>query len=148
MARGKKTEENGNASTISLIGPGMRVDGDCVTEGTLRVEGTVEGTIYAGKAVVVGQDGRVDGDIRTQDAVISGGIRGSVHVASRLELQATAQIEGTVHTRRLQLEEGAVLNGDVRMGEVDLGPPPAPEGDEGPGDAPEKSPADEGHREQ
>lgn len=105
------TQEN----VISIIGPGMRVVGDCTTEGSVRVEGEVKGTIRAGKAVVVGRDGVVEGDVHTQDAVVSGRVVGSVVAESRLELQATSRIEGDVQTRRLQLEEGAVLNGKVEM---------------------------------
>ena len=63
---------------ISIIGPGMRVAGDCETEGTLRIEGVVEGTVRAGKAVVVGKDGLVQGDINTQDAVIGGRVTGII----------------------------------------------------------------------
>ena len=81
----------------------------------MRVEGEVKGAIRAGKAVVVGREGVVEGDVHTQDAVVSGRVVGSVVAESRLELQATSRIEGDVQTRRLQLEEGAVLNGKVEM---------------------------------
>jgi len=104
-------------SVISIIGPGMTVVGDCQTEGTVRVEGVVEGSISAGKAVVIGKQGKVIGNVRTQDAVISGHVNGTLIAESRLELQATCQIDGEVHTRRMQLEEGAVLNGTVQMGD-------------------------------
>jgi len=104
-------------SVISIIGPGMTVVGDCKTEGTVRVEGVVEGSIRAAKAVVIGKQGKVVGDIHTQDAVISGHVSGTLVAESRLELQATCRIDGQVHTRRMQLEEGAVLNGTVEMGD-------------------------------
>lgn len=103
-------------SVISIIGPGMKVVGDCETDGTIRIEGLVEGSVRAGKAVVVGKDGRVKGDVTTQDAVISGSVVGTVSAESRLELQATARIDGEVRARRMQLEEGALLNGTVQMG--------------------------------
>ncbi len=103
-------------AVISIIGPGMTVVGDCETDGTIRVEGTVKGSIKAGKAVVIGKQGVVTGDISTQDAVISGRVDGTLMAASRLELQATCHIEGEIHTRRMQLEEGAVMNGTVHMG--------------------------------
>lgn len=121
----EKSARGPNADTvISIIGPGMLVVGDLDTDGTVRVEGEVEGDIRAGKAVVVGKEGRVEGNIRTQDAVLSGTVQGSLTAASRLEVQATARIEGDVHARRIQLEEGAVLNGTVQMGEdVDLRSP-------------------------
>lgn len=116
MARERGSNGAAPESVISIIGPGMRVVGDCSTEGTLRVEGTVEGKISAGKAVVVGKDGVVTGDISTQDAVISGTVTGTLVADSRLELQATSRIDGDVRARRMQLEEGAVLNGTVQMG--------------------------------
>jgi cytoskeletal protein CcmA (bactofilin family) len=102
-------------SVISIIGPGMKLVGDCETDGTIRIEGVVEGSVKAGKAVVVGKDGKVKGDITTQDAVISGTVVGTVSAESRLELQATARIDGEIRARRMQLEEGAILNGTVQM---------------------------------
>ncbi|MDH3270866.1 MAG: polymer-forming cytoskeletal protein [Gemmatimonadota bacterium] len=116
MARDRDGSPGPSDAVISIIGPGMTIIGDCQTDGTVRVEGSVEGSIRAGKAVVVGKDGRVSGDIITQDAVISGHVDGRLVAASRLELQATCTIEGEVQTRRMQLEEGAVLNGKVLMG--------------------------------
>jgi cytoskeletal protein CcmA (bactofilin family) len=118
-----KSNENGvpqpgREGVISIIGPGMRVVGDCDTEGTLRIEGSVEGTIRAGKAVVVGKDGIVDGDITTQDAVVGGRVTGSIVAESRLELQATCIIEGQIQARRIKLEEGGRVNGTVQIGEV------------------------------
>ena len=108
-------------TVISIIGPGMTVVGDCDTDGTLRIEGRVEGTIRAGKAVVVGKGGVVEGKIFTQDAVLAGRISGSIQAASRLEVQATARIDAEVRARRMQLEEGAELNGTLTMGEQAVG---------------------------
>ncbi len=110
-------------SVISIIGPGMNVIGDCETDGTLRIEGRVEGTIRAGKAVVVGKDGEVSGKIFTQDAILAGRIQGSIHAASRLEVQATARIDAEIRALRMQLEEGAEVNGTLMMGEKAAGEP-------------------------
>jgi cytoskeletal protein CcmA (bactofilin family) len=130
MARDRGGNEAPSESVISIIGPGMRVVGDCETDGTIRIEGMVEGSVRAGKAVVVGKDGVVSGDIATQDAVISGTVNGTVVADSRLEIQATSRIEGDVRARRLQLEEGAIFNGTVHMGES-TGRSGAPTLDEG-----------------
>jgi cytoskeletal protein CcmA (bactofilin family) len=115
MARDRESNVTAPEAVISIIGPGMKIVGDCETDGTVRVEGTVEGSIKAGKAVVIGKQGLVAGNVTTQDAVVSGRVEGTLVAASRLELQATCHIEGEVHTRRMQLEEGAVLNGRVHM---------------------------------
>jgi len=117
MARDRDRPTGPADSVISIIGPGMKIVGNIETDGTVRIEGIVDGSIKAGKAVVIGKQGTVNGDIKTQDAVISGRVDGTLVAASRLELQATCHIEGEVHTRRMQLEEGAVLNGNVHMGD-------------------------------
>ncbi|MGD2152853.1 MAG: polymer-forming cytoskeletal protein [Gemmatimonadales bacterium] len=112
----KSERESGDAA-ISLIAPGMNIVGDCETDGTIRVEGRVEGTIRAGKSVVVGRSGEVIGDIFTQDAVVSGRVSGNIAADSRLELQSTCDIQGELRSRRVQLDEGARFNGQVHMEE-------------------------------
>jgi cytoskeletal protein CcmA (bactofilin family) len=121
MAKDDNMTQQTREGVISIIGPGMRVVGDCQTDGTLRIEGTVEGTVRAGKAVVLGKDGVVDGDITTQDAVIGGRVTGSITAQSRLELQASCMVEGQVKARRIKLDEGGTVNGTVQIGEVATG---------------------------
>jgi cytoskeletal protein CcmA (bactofilin family) len=110
-----KPEQTSNDAAISLIAQGMKIVGDCETDGTIRVEGRIEGTLRAGKSVVVGRGGEVTGDIITQDAVISGRVNGNIVAESRLELQATCDIQGEIRSRRVQLDEGARFNGQVHM---------------------------------
>ena len=116
MARDRGARPSPPDQVISIIGPGMKVVGDCDADGAVRVEGTIQGNIRAGKAVVVGKEGVVNGDIFTQDAVIAGKVKGVIRADSRLEVQATSRIEGEVIAARLQLEEGAMVNGSIQMG--------------------------------
>lgn len=116
MAKEREQSMPSNEGVISIIGPGMQVDGDCETQGTLRIEGSVKGAVRAGKAVVLGKDGRIEGDIFTQDAVIGGHVKGTVVAESRLELQATCVIEGEVRARRIKLDEGGRIDGRIQTG--------------------------------
>ena len=116
MSRDRGVKASPPEQVISIIGPGMRVVGDCDAEGAIRVEGTVQGNIRAGKAVVVGRDGVVDGDIFTQDAVIAGSVKGVLRAESRLEIQSSSRIDGDIIAARMQIEEGAIVNGTVQMG--------------------------------
>lgn len=118
MAKDNRQQQDNRENTISIVGPGMKVTGDCETEGTLRIEGTVEGRVTAGKAVVIGRDGVVIGDVDTQDAVIGGRVEGTVVAESRLELQETCVIDGEIRARRIKLEEGGKVNGRVQIGET------------------------------
>lgn len=101
---------------VSIVGPGMKVVGDCTSDGTIRVEGQVEGAVRAAKSVVVGKDGVVLGDIVTQDAIVAGRINGSVTAESRVELQATCRVQGDIRSRRIKLDEGGQVDGQLHMG--------------------------------
>ena len=101
---------------VSIIGPGMKITGDCESDGTIRVEGSIEGSVRAAKSVVVGKDGLVVGDVTTQDAIIAGRVSGSVTAESRVELQASCRFEGDIRSRRVKLEEGGQVDGALHMG--------------------------------
>ena len=104
------------SDVVSVIGPGMEIVGDIKCDGTVRVEGRVEGAIRASKAVVIGKGGRVDGDIETQDVVVAGSVTGTVVAASRVELQDSCRVEGDIRSRRIKLDEGGRVEGRLHMG--------------------------------
>ena len=90
MAKETEAPQPKGDNVISIIGPGMRVVGDCETDGTLRIEGVVEGTVRAAKAVVIGKDGMVKGDVLTQDAIIGGRVNGTVQTGELKQQPAPA----------------------------------------------------------
>ncbi len=118
MAREQRTEVPARelSDVVSVIGPGMEIVGDIKCDGTVRVEGRVEGSIKATKSVVVGSGGTVKGDIETQDVVVAGAVTGTVVGASRVELQETCRVEGDIRSRRVKLDEGGRVEGRLHMG--------------------------------
>ena len=117
MAKQASSSNTPPEAVISIIGVGMTMVGDSDTSGSLRIEGTVRGNVRAGKSVVVGRGGLVDGSVFTQDAVIAGRVSGGIHAESRLELQATSEVSGEIVAPRMQVEEGAKVQGQVAIGE-------------------------------
>ncbi len=131
MARETKTEAPARelSDVVSVIGPGMEITGDIKCDGTVRIEGRVNGAIRATKSVVVGRGGRVEGDIETQDVVVAGAVTGTVVGASRVELQETCRVEGDIRSRRIKLDEGGQVEGRFQMGKVaEKGAASAPSG--------------------
>ena len=116
MAKSPPTSSTPPEAVISIIGAGMTLDGDSETDGSVRIEGTIRGNVRAGKSVVIGRDGFVDGSIFTQDAVVAGRVSGGIHALSRLELLATSQVSGEIEAPRMQVEEGAKVQGQVAIG--------------------------------
>jgi len=68
---------------LSIIGTGMRVVGDITADGVVKIEGTVVGTVRAGRQVLVGKGGEVEGDVISREAIIGGEVRGSIRAEER-----------------------------------------------------------------
>ncbi len=95
---------------VSVLGSGMKVVGDCSSDGAIRVEGRIEGSVKAGKSVIVGQGGCVIGDVATKDAIVGGRVKGSIAADGRVELLGTCHVEGDIRSRRIKLDEGGQVD--------------------------------------
>src|SRR5438445_4284861 len=95
---------------LSIVGTGMRVVGDITAEGVVKVEGTVVGTVRAGRQVLVAKGGTVEGDVMAREAIIGGEVRGSIHAEERVEIQTASVVHGDIATRRLLVHEGGAIN--------------------------------------
>ncbi|HUF26684.1 MAG TPA: polymer-forming cytoskeletal protein [Gemmatimonadaceae bacterium] len=102
---------------LSIIAAGMVVLGDIESNGVVKVEGRVEGTIRAARQVLIGRQGEVKGDVDTPEAVIGGKVEGRITTTERIEIQATALVDGDVFTKAILILEGGRINGTVRMDE-------------------------------
>lgn len=109
----------GEQVTLSIIAVGMTITGDLTTDGVVKIEGTVQGTVRAGQQVLISKGGQVQGDINTKEAVIGGEVNGAIRAVDRVEVQATAVIEGDIFTRRILVMEGGRVNGEMKVGETD-----------------------------
>jgi cytoskeletal protein CcmA (bactofilin family) len=102
---------------FSIIAKDMSIIGDLETEGVVRIEGRIRGTVRAASQVLVGQGAQLEGDLHTREAVIGGEVLGSIHAVERVELQATASVTGNIHTPRIAVMEGGKVSGEVRIQE-------------------------------
>ena len=113
----------GREPGLSVVATGMRIDGRLDTNGVVKVEGVVSGSIRAERQVLVAKGGIVEGDILTREAVIGGEVRGAIYADERVEVQASSQINGDITTKRILLQEGGEVNGQPQNGRSE-GPRP------------------------
>ena len=100
---------------FSIIASDMTVIGDLETEGVVRIEGRVKGTVRVGAQVLVASGAVIEGDLHTQEAVIAGQVSGGIRASDRVELQGSAVVTGDIHTPRIAIVEGAKVTGEVKM---------------------------------
>ena len=101
-----------------LIGQGIKVSGDINFADQLQVEGNVVGKITSpGGTLVIGETGELEAQIDVGTCVIHGSLYGDLLGKSRVEIRKTGTVHGDVITPVLIVEEGAVFNGAIKMGQ-------------------------------
>lgn len=105
----------GDGIPLSIVARDMTVTGDMVTEGVVKVEGRVNGTIRAVAQVIVSPGAVIEGDLHTKEAVIAGEVTGTIRASERVELQSTAMVRGDIQTPRISVIEGGRVSGEVNM---------------------------------
>ncbi len=106
------------STSINLIGVGTVIEGEIKSNGDIRIDGTIYGSIISKSKVVIGTTGLVKGDITCQNADISGTIEGKTNVAELLFLKASSKLSGDIFTGKLVVEAGATFTGSCNMGAV------------------------------
>jgi cytoskeletal protein CcmA (bactofilin family) len=114
---GKKVENiklEGNAVDC-LVSSDMRVEGDILFSGGLRIDGVVIGnvTVHEGKkgTLIISEHARVEGTINVSDAIVNGSIKGTVQATGCLQLEPSARIDGDITYKTLEMFPGAVVSG-------------------------------------
>lgn len=106
---------------LSIIARDMLITGDLETQGVLKVEGRIRGTIRAAQQVIVSPGATIEGDLHTREAVIAGAVQGAINAAERVELQATGVVTGDITTPRIAVLEGGKVSGAVKMRDDETG---------------------------
>lgn len=109
-----KSAETSTAS--AFLGKGSRVTGKLVFEGTVRLEGQVEGEITAQDTLVVGETAVINAQINGTSIVVHGTIKGDVTARKRLEIHAPGKVYGNISVPSLVIHEGVVFEGQCTMG--------------------------------
>lgn len=121
-ARGKR-----RSLGLSIVDNGLIIRGEIDTDGTIRVDGRVEGRAHRAGTLVVGARGELVGDVEAGDVIVAGTIHGNVNVTGRIEIEPGAAVHGEIRASQMLLHEGAALYGQVSVGTtpVSAAPPAA-----------------------
>jgi len=107
------------------------VDDGCVITGTLsfknsfRLDGRVEGAVESTSELLIGEGGSVEGEITVARCRVGGRVRGTIRASEQVVLHPTARVWAEIITPALVMEEGAFLEGKVKMEQPKAGSTPS-----------------------
>ena len=114
-----ESKDGGNAwqEVRVSLGPDAEVTGKLSFVTATRIEGKLKGEVRASGLLVVGPQAIVHATVEAANLVVLGELRGQVQGAGRVEICAGGRLYGDVETKALVVQEGAMFEGQSRMGE-------------------------------
>lgn len=102
---------------MNVIHKGTELDGNLNVNGSVRIDGKLKGKVKATEKIVIGQTGIIDGELRAKDINLSGRCKGTISVENSCVLQKTAEFNGDIKCKKLIVEDGVVVDGNIIMRE-------------------------------
>lgn len=99
----------------TVISEKVFFNGDFKSDGSVRIDGGIEGQLDIKGDLVLGDKGTVKGDIIATNILVSGTVEGTVLAKGRLEIAPTGSIKGGVQCKSLIVEEGGIIQGNCKM---------------------------------
>lgn len=109
-----RSAETADRRTL-VVGRGISLQGTVQDAERLVVEGTVEASMIHATELAIAQGGVFKGEVEVDDAEIAGTLDGTLTARGTLALRATGKLLGTARCRRLQVEEGGQISGQMQM---------------------------------
>jgi len=109
--RGREPQER----RTLVVGRGISVQGTVQDAERLVVEGTVEASMIHATELSIAQGGVFKGTVEVEEAEIAGTIDGTLTARGNLIVRATGKLMGTANYRRLQVEDGGQIVGELKM---------------------------------
>lgn len=105
----------GAGGLTAFIDQGSEFEGKLSFRDTVRIDGRFRGEIASENTLIVGESGEIAATIRSNTIAISGTVTGEVQAATKVVLHKTAKVEGNIETPSIVVEDGAIVNGQIKM---------------------------------
>lgn len=114
----KETKSGPTSMSLNVLGHGTIIEGNLNSSGDIRIDGVVKGNVKTDSKFVLGDLGRVEGNIEAKNCDISGEVKGDVKTLELLVIKNCGVINGDINTEKLVVESGGKFNGKCQMGQV------------------------------
>jgi cytoskeletal protein CcmA (bactofilin family) len=100
----------------AFIDQGSEFEGKLSFKDTVRIDGRFRGEISSENTLIVGETGEIDATIRSKIVAVSGSVTGDIVAGTKVVLHKTARVIGNIETGSLVVEDGAEIDGQIKMG--------------------------------
>ncbi len=95
----------------AIIGRNTVLEGTLKSSGSVRVDGEMLGNITTDGEVIIGQEAKTEGDIKSSNIEISGSVEGNIDSDGCLKIYETGSLFGNIEVKSFVIEEGGVFEG-------------------------------------
>ncbi len=119
VAGDKKMSTKTDGEINALLGRGSEFEGKLSFEGTVRIDGIFRGEIRSTDVLIIGEAAKVEAEISVGTVIVFGLVKGNIHGANRVQLQAPAKFYGNIETKSFTVQEGVIFQGSCKMENID-----------------------------
>jgi len=123
VAEGQASADNGEVKRDGRkqfsMGPGDILEGKLIYDGSIHADGQVQGEVRVTGNIDVASGAQVRALLEGSNVTLKGQVEGAITARDKLTLGKNSRLQGDIQVRRLQIDDGATLNGHVRMGDFE-----------------------------
>ncbi|MEW6544315.1 MAG: polymer-forming cytoskeletal protein [Nitrospirota bacterium] len=110
------------ADVIAFVGKGVEFKGVIRYDGTVRIDGQLEGEIHTTGVLLVGEEAILTASVNARKVVSQGQITGDIIATESVQLLAPAVLKGSIKAPLLSMEQGVVFSGTLDMSQAESQP--------------------------
>ena len=106
-----KVDVSNSPDKLNRIVEGTLIKGDIKADSNFRIDGKLIGSLNTLGKLVIGSNGRIEGEVKCANADIEGEMIGDIVVDGLLNIKSSAKIHGTITTNQIGMEVGCEFSG-------------------------------------
>lgn len=103
----------------AFLGEATEFKGLLSFQGTVRIDGKLEGEVVTKDTLIVGESADIKAEITVGTMISEGKIMGNVTASNRIEIRSKSRLIGNIKTPSLIIEQGAIFDGSCQMGKTE-----------------------------
>jgi len=118
-------EKNPNIENGKITGffdKNTEIEGTLKFSGSFQIDGHFNGKIDSNAVLIIGENGKVESDIKIGVIIVNGEVNGNIHAKERVEINPKGRVIGTITTPSLIVKDGANLEAQCHTTDKDVPP--------------------------